>query len=61
MNTLEQGICETYQSLTGMMCPFEKPESCTAEKCIVEAIFWADNESALVHCSKSHLMVLHDL
>ena len=61
MNTIEQGICETYQSLTGMLCPFEKPESCMVEKCIAEAIFWKDTESPLVHCTKSHLIVLRDI
>jgi hypothetical protein len=44
-----------------MLCPFEKPESCTAEKCIAEAIYWNGKNSTIVHCTKSHFIVLQDM
>ena len=61
MNTIDQGVCETYQSLARVLCPFEKEESCLAQKCIAESIFWNTDNSPIAIHTASELLVLRDL
>ncbi len=61
MNTIDCGICEAYQSLTRVPCPFENKGMCTVQKCAVELIFWNKDHSPVVTRTDSDLIVLRDL
>ena len=61
MNTIEHSICETYQSLERVLCPFQKRESCMAEKCALEAIFWNDKNLPVATFTASDLVVMRDI